>query len=260
MGMNTAKSADGTVIAYEAAGSGPVLLVCVGAFCDRHTFSPTDELTSQFTVVNYDRRGRGDSGDTQPFAPEREYEDLAAVAEATGSAPPFLYGHSSGAAIVMRAVAAGMPAAGLAAYEAPFNDEPPVSDVDPAGRIRELVAAGRERDAVLFWMSDVVRMPAQAVEGMAKAPWLVNLEPLARTLPYDLGVAGTGIPVGELGRIAVPALVLGGGNSPDWFRQSVADQAAAIPGAQLRMLDGRDHNVPHEVISPILASFFSSLG
>lgn len=256
--MNAAKSADGTVIAYEAAGHGPVLIVCVGAFCDRHTFPPSDELTRRFTVVTYDRRGRGDSGDTGPFAPEREYEDLAAVAAATGAEPPFVYGHSSGAAIALRAAAAGMPAAGIVAYEAPFNDEAPAGGVDQADHIRGLVAAGRNRDAVLYWMSDVVRMPAQAVEGMANAPWAAGLEPFAPTLPYDLGVTGGGVPAGELGRITVPVLILGGGNSPDWFRRSVAEQATATPGAQLRMLDSYDHNAPAEVLAPILASFFDS--
>jgi pimeloyl-ACP methyl ester carboxylesterase len=259
--MNTAKSADGTVIAYEAAGRGPVLIVCVGAFCDRHSFSAPDELTSQFTVITYDRRGRGDSGDTEPFAPEREYEDLAAVATATGAEPPFVFGHSSGAAIALRAVAAGLPVAAIAAYEAPFtNDETPGPETDPAEHIRELVGAGRDRDAVLFWMGDVVGVPPQAVAEMSNAPWLAGLEPFARTLPYDLGVTGDGLPSGELGKITAPALVLGGGQSPDWFRRSVADQAAAIPGAQLRVLDGYDHNAPAEVLAPILASFFGSAG
>jgi pimeloyl-ACP methyl ester carboxylesterase len=257
--MNSAKSADGTVIAYEASGQGPVLIVCVGALCDRHTFSAPDELTQRFTVVTYDRRGRGDSGDTEPFAPEREYEDLAAVAQATGAEPPFVFGHSSGAAIALRAAAAGLPAAAIAAYEAPFtNDETPGPEADPAERIRELVGSGRNRDALLFWMGEVVGLPPQAVAEMSSAPWLAGLEPFARTLPYDLGVTGDGLPADELARITAPVLVLGGGNSPDWFRRSVADQAAAIPGSQLRVLDGYDHNAPAEVLAPILASFFAA--
>jgi len=94
--MKTVKSADGTVIAYDRAGEGPALIVSVGAFCTRHTFTAPDELRQRFTVITYDRRGRGDSGDTEPFAPEREFEDLAAVAAATGSQPPYFFGHSSG--------------------------------------------------------------------------------------------------------------------------------------------------------------------
>ena len=257
--METATSADGTVIAYDRAGAGPALIVSVGAFCTRGTFAAPPGLTAQFTVVTYDRRGRGDSGDTAPFTPEKEYEDLAAVAAATGSQPPFLFGHSSGAAIALRAVAAGLPAAGVVAYEAPFtNDDTPQPETDPAERIRRLVSAGRDRDAVIYWMKDVVRVPQPVIAQMDGAPWVTALEPLARTLPYDLAVTGGGVPAGELGRITAPVLVLGGANSPAWFRRSVAEQAAAIPGAQRRTLDGYDHNVPPEVIAPILASFFGT--
>jgi pimeloyl-ACP methyl ester carboxylesterase len=160
--VETVTSADGTVIAYDRTGDGPILVVSVGAFCTRHTFVAPAELTRRFTVVTYDRRGRGDSGDTAPFASEREYEDLAAVAAATGTEPPFVFGHSSGAAIALRAAARGLPVAGIAAYEAPFtNDETPPPGADPAARIRELVAAGRDRDAVIFWMTDVVHVPGQ---------------------------------------------------------------------------------------------------
>jgi pimeloyl-ACP methyl ester carboxylesterase len=256
--METTKSADGTLIAFDRTGDGPVLIVSVGAFCTRHTFVPLDELTRQFTVVTYDRRGRGDSGDTEPFAAEREYEDLAAVAAATGTEPSLLFGHSSGGAIALRAVAAGLPAAALVAYEAPFqNDETPQPDADPAERIRDLVDAGREREAVLFWMRDVVRMPAQALAGVESAPWVTALEPLARTLPYDIAITAGGVPVAELAKIAVPTLVIGGADSPAWFRRTVAEQAAAVPGARLLMLEGYQHNAPPEVIAPVLASFYA---
>jgi pimeloyl-ACP methyl ester carboxylesterase len=255
--METVTSADGTVIAYDRAGAGPVLIVCVGAFCTRHSFAPGD-LARQFTVITYDRRGRGDSGDTEPFAPEREFEDLAAVAAARATEPPFVFGHSSGAAIALRAAAGGLPTAGIVAYEAPFaNDETPVPNVDPAQHIRELVGSSRSREAVIFWMKDVVHMPEQTMGELDGAPWVKALEPLARTLPYDLGVTAGGVPANELGKIAAPVLILGGGNSPAWFRRSVAEQAAATPGAQLRMLDGYEHNAPPEVLAPILTSFFA---
>ena len=147
--METVKSADGTVIAYDRRGDGPPLIVSVGAFCTRQTFVAPSDLRQRFTVVTYDRRGRGDSGDTEPFAPEREYEDLAAVAVAAGPEPPFLFGHSSGAAIALRAAAAGLAAAGIVAYEAPFpNEETPRPAADPAAHIRELVNSGRRGEAV----------------------------------------------------------------------------------------------------------------
>lgn len=170
-----------------------------------------------------------------------------------------MFSHSSGAAIALRAAAAGLPVAGLVAYEAPFaTDEAPLPPVEPAEHIRELVSAGRNRDAVIFWMKDVVHAPEQVLAQLDGAPWVTALEPLAPTLPYDLAVTDGGVPADELGKISAPVLILGGGNSPAWFRRSVADQAAAIPGAQLRMLDGYDHNAPPEVIAPLLTSFFAA--
>jgi pimeloyl-ACP methyl ester carboxylesterase len=257
--METVKSADGTVLAYDRTGDGPPLIVSVGAFCTRHTFAAPADLGRRFTVITYDRRGRGDSGDTLPFASEREYEDLAAIAAAAGSEPPFVFGHSSGAAIALRAAAAGLPVAGIVAYEAPFlNEDTPRSAVDPAEHIRELVGAGRRREAVAFWMSDVVHLPDEMLAQMEGAPWVAALEPLTPTLPYDLAVTDGGVPASELAGITAPVLILGGKNSPGWFQRSVAEQAAATPGAQLRMLDGFDHNAPPEVIAPILIDFFGA--
>jgi pimeloyl-ACP methyl ester carboxylesterase len=259
MVMETVTSADGTVIAYDRAGDGPALIVSVGAFCTRQAFAAPADLRQCFTVVTYDRRGRGDSGDTEPFAPEREYEDLAAVAAAAGPEPPFVFGHSSGAAIALRAAAAGLPTAGIVAYEAPFlNQDTPQPAVDPADHIRELVGSGRRAEAVTFWMSEVVRLPGEMIAQMDGAPWVTALEPLTPTLPYDLAVTGGGIPTAELGKITAPVLILGGTNSPGWFQRSVADQAAATPGARLTMLDGYDHNAPPEVITPILIDFFGA--
>lgn len=257
--METVKSADGTVLAYDRTGDGPPLIVSVGAFCTRQTFAAPEDLRRRFTVVTYDRRGRGDSGDTEPFAPEREYEDLAAIAAAAGSEPPFVFGHSSGAAIALRAAAAGLPVAGIVAYEAPFlNEDAPSPAVDPAEHIRQLVSSGRRREAVAFWMSDVVHLPDEMLAQLDGAPWVAALEPLTPTLPYDIAVTDGGVPMSELARITAPVLILGGKNSPGWFQRSVAEQAAATPGARLRMLDGFDHNAPPEVIAPILIDFFGA--
>lgn len=259
--METVKSADGTVIAYEQAGTGPALIVSVGAFCTRHTFVAPPELRQRFTVVTYDRRGRGDSGDTEPFAAEREYEDLAAVAAAASAQPPVVFGHSSGASIALRAAAAGVPLAGVVAYEAPFaTADTPNLATDPADHIRELVHGGRRDEAVRFWMADVTRMPADMVAQLDGAPWAKDLAELAHTLPYDLAVSDGGVPTAELARITVPVLVLGGTDSPGWFRDSVASQAAAIPGGRLQMIDGYGHNAPPELITPILAGFFGGHG
>jgi pimeloyl-ACP methyl ester carboxylesterase len=258
--METTKSADGTVITYDRAGSGQPLIVALGAFCDRKTFVPPADLTARFTVYTYDRRGRGDSGDTQPYAPDREVSDLAAVVEAASGSGSrvFAFGHSSGAALVLRAAAHGVPLAAVVAYEAPYII-PGTREVapEPEARIRDLVAAGRRGDAVRFWMTDVVRAPAQVVTMMEGSPAWAGLEALAHTLPYDLALTGeSGVPADDLARITVPVLVLGGGNSPDWFHRTVQETAAAIPGARPVMLEGHDHGAPPEVISPVLTEFF----
>lgn len=260
--MDTVKSADGTIIAYEKTGDGPALVVSVGAFCTRATFMPPEALTAKFTVCTYDRRGRGDSGDTLPYRPEREYEDLAAVCAAVcaaaGEPHPYVFGHSSGAAIALRAAGTGVIApAAIVAYEAPFanEDTPPAPD-DPAGHIRDLVAADRRDEAVLYWMRDIIHLPAPVVAGMRGQPWVRELEPLTPTLPYDIAITDGGIPFAELARIHVPVLVLGGSNSPAWFRRSVADQASAIPGATLATIDGYDHNAPPEILSPVMTQFY----
>jgi len=218
---------------------------------------PPNDLLRHFTVITFDRRGRGDSGDTPPYAPEREYEDLAAVASAAGSQPPFVFGHSSGAAIALRAAAAGLPVAGIVAYEAPFgNEDRPQPDVDPAEHITVLLSSGRRREAVIFWMSEIARVPREMVTLMERAGRLADLEPLTPTLRYDLAVTGGGVPAAELARITVPVLVLGGANSPAWFQRTVAEQAAAIPGARLQLLGKFDHNAPPDVIAPVLIDFF----
>ena len=256
--MQTTKSADGTVIAYDRIGDGPPLIVAVGAFCDRRSFVPSEDLTSRFTVYTYDRRGRGDSGDTEPYSPEREIADLAAVAEVAGpGSEVFAYGHSSGGALVLRAAAQGVPLSAVASYEAPFIIPGSRSVAqDPAGHIRELVAAGRRGDAVRYWMTEVVQAPAEVVTRMAGSPAWPGLEALTPTLPYDIALTGDqGVPA-ALSAIAVPVLVLGGGTSPDWFHRAVQDTAAAIPGAKLVMMNGYSHAVPPAVVAPVLIEFF----
>jgi pimeloyl-ACP methyl ester carboxylesterase len=257
--METTKSADGTVIAYDRTGDGPPLIVAVGAFCDRRSFVPPENLTSRFTVYTYDRRGRGDSGDTQPYSPDREVEDLAAVISvaADSASGVFAFGHSSGGALVLRAAAQGVPLTAVASYEAPFV-VPGTREVvqDPAGRIREMVAAGRRGDAVRYWMTSVVAAPAQVVTRMEGSPAWPALEALTHTLPYDIALTGDqGVPA-ALSAIAMPVLVLGGSTSPDWFHRTVQETAAVIPGAKLVMMDGYDHGVPPEVIAPVLTDFF----
>jgi pimeloyl-ACP methyl ester carboxylesterase len=170
----------------------------------------------------------------------------------------FVFGHSSGAALALRAAAHGVPMAAVVAYEAPFVI-PGTRKLaeDPAGRITALVAAGRRADAVKFWMTDVVQAPAGVIPMMENSPMWAGLQALTQTLPYDLALTGDqGVPVDDLAKITVPVLVLGGANSPDWFHRTVEATTDAIPGARLVMLDGQDHGAPPEVIAQVLTGFF----
>lgn len=251
--MHTAESADGTVIAYDRTGDGPALVVCVGALGNRQSFAPPPKLTAAFTVYTYDRRGRGDSGDTPPYSPKREYEDLAAVIAATGERP-FVFGHSSGAAIALRAAAAGVPMRAIAAYEASFGN--PSATAEAAAHIRDLIRRNRRDDAVMFWLTDVLRAPDDVVGLVRHGPWLKGLAVLSHTLPYDLAVTAGPLPKAELAAIGVSVLLLSGSDSHEWFHRTVTEQAAVIPNARLEMIDGYDHNASPETVTPYLLEFF----
>jgi pimeloyl-ACP methyl ester carboxylesterase len=254
--MHTVRSADGTDIAYDRSGGGPALVVCAGALSSRRSFAPPPKLTAAFTVYTYDRRGRGDSGDTPPYAPEREYEDLAAVIAATGERP-FVFGHSSGAAITLRAAAAGVPMRAIVAYEAPFGN--PAATVETGEHIRDLIGQGRRDDVVMFWLTDVMRAPDEVLAMVRRGAWLKGLAALSHTLPYDLAVTAGRTPAAELAAIEVSVLLLCGSNSREWFHQTAAEQAAAIPDARLATIDGYDHNAPPGVITPFLLEFFPTI-
>src|SRR5438309_8379105 len=125
--MQSVISKDGTTIAYDRAGRGPAVILVAGAFSYRKypaSVQLADLLAQHFTVYSYDRRGRGASGDTKPYAVEREIEDIdALIDEAGGSA--FVYGHSSGGCLAVDAtIQLGDKIKKLAMYEAPYNDDP----------------------------------------------------------------------------------------------------------------------------------------
>lgn len=254
--MQTAESADGTPIAYDKAGDGPALVVCVGALSGRQSFVPPPKLTAAFTVYTYDRRGRGDSGDTARYTIKREYEDLAAVIAATGERP-VVFGHSSGAAIVLRAAAAGVPMRAIVAYEAPFEN--PVATAEAAEHIRDLISQGRRDDAVIYWLTDIVSASQEVLLLVRRGPWLKGLAALSHTLPYDLALTAGPMPTSELSAIGVSVLILGGSNSREWFHRSLTEQATVIPNARLEMIDGYDHNAPPEVITNYLLEFFPTI-
>jgi pimeloyl-ACP methyl ester carboxylesterase len=260
-----AVSKDGTRIAFERAGAGQLLVLVDGALCSRE-FGPargiSAQVTDRFTVVVYDRRGRGESGDTPPYAPQREFEDLAVVIEAAGG-DAYVMGQSSGAGIVYRAAATGVPMRKLIGYEAPWVGLRPDKDGTPRdylGELRALLAAGENGKAVGYFMVKMVGGPffLPLVMRMMPKVWR-QLQSAASTLPYDTEVMGGQFvpPLDELSRIAVPSLVLCGGKSPKDMKAAQATVAATIPGAEHRVLPGQTHQVSAASLAPVLAEFFS---
>jgi pimeloyl-ACP methyl ester carboxylesterase len=262
--MNKVTSADGTPIAFDLLGAGPPVIVVAGQLCDRSLTRPTaEELAKHFAVFNYDRRGRGDSGDTAPYAIEREIEDIdALIAEAGGKAS--VYAHSSGAGLALHAAAAGLPISRLVLHEPPYTphgaEEERRTARKEAQHIRALLAEDRRGDAVeYFWMS--VGMPPEMVEGMRHTPRWAELEAMAHTMAYDSEIMGdisTGgaVPTDLAGRVRNETLVIVGGASPQWMIGVGEQVADALPNGRHMVLEGQEHVVPPEVLVPVLEEFF----
>ena len=256
-------SKDGTTIVFDRTGEGPPLILVGGALNNRASGAPYAEpLAPSFTVYTYDRRGRGDSGDTQPYAVEREVEDLGAlIAEAGGSA--LLFGHSSGAAIVLETAARIGGIVKIALYEPPYNvvdTRAPVPD-DYVAHLDELVAQDRRGDAVEYFMVRGVGMPQDAVTQMRGAPFWPALEAMAHTIAYDGRAMGfdepdRSLPVDRWKTITARALVMDGDASPDWSRNAVQAVTDALPNAERRTLAGQTHDVDPAVLAPVLVEFF----
>jgi pimeloyl-ACP methyl ester carboxylesterase len=263
--MNRVTSNDGTTIAYERAGSGRPLILVDGALCSR-AFGPMPKLApllaEQFTVFMYDRRGRGESGDTQPYAREREVEDIAALIEAAGGGPVNLLGLSSGAALALEAAASGLNIAKVAAYEAPFmvDDGGHHAAADHEGRLKALIEEDRRGDAVKYFMRDMVGIPAIFVLMMRLMPGMWRkLQAVAHTLPYDAAIMNRfTVPTARFASIRVPTLIIGGAKSEARLQSAVRAVAEAVPGAGQRFLAGQTHNVDPKVLAPAVKEFFSA--
>jgi pimeloyl-ACP methyl ester carboxylesterase len=251
-------SKDGTTIAYDRIGDGPPVVLVSGGSVDRSSHAGlAEQLAGEFTVYNYDRRGRGPSGDTQPYAIDREIEDIDAVIEAAGGSAR-LFGSSSGAALALLATAAGSPVSKLALWEPPWIlDETRRPPADTATIYRKLVAEDHRGDAVEYFMSKVVGMPDEFVASAKTQPWWPWQEALAHTLAYDAEIMGDySLPVEAIKRVTVPTLVLVGGASFDFFGPTANAIAEALPTAEVKTLEGQEHNVDPAVLGPAVAAFF----
>jgi pimeloyl-ACP methyl ester carboxylesterase len=257
--VETVTSPDGTTVAYQVTGVGPPLVLVVGAFCDRTTTADLAALLADtYTVVEYDRRGRGASGDTAPYATDREIEDLAAVIAATGDTP-YVYGHSSGAVLALEAAAAGVPVRALVAYEPPYSAEgdPDGASDDLLERVRARVAAG-DRDGAAAAFLGGAGAPDQVVAMMRSGPGWPHMCELAPTLVYDLTLTNGGlVPVERFARIGVPTLVLAGGASAPWAERAASAVAAAVPGGRRSVVPGEHHGVAAAAVAPVIREAFA---
>jgi len=261
--METARSADGTAIAYDQSGHGPLLIIVDGAMNTRSSGTKpqlVDLLAAHFTVLSYDRRGRGDSGDTQPYTAGREIEDIEALIDRAGP-PAYLYGLSSGGCLALNAAAQlGPKVSKLAMYEVPYSDDPAFQQAYAQYReqLASALAGNRRGDAVAAFVR-FVGTPADQVEAMRQAPFWPGMEAIAPTLAYDADVIGqdASVPVKRAAQVEVPALVVYGTASPPFMAETARTLSRALPHAELRALDGQDHNVDPAVLAPVLTAFLS---
>lgn len=252
-------SADGTSIAYQITGEGPVVILVSGAMSTGGTVAPLAvPLSDRFRVVAYDRRGRGESGDTAPYTVEREVEDLAALIEAVGGEAA-LCGVSSGGALVLDAAASGLPVRQVAVYEVPFADfleGGAAQQAEYTANLAEALAQGRRGDAVELFLR-LTGMAEQTIQGARQSPMWAGMEAIAPSLAYDNAVMGDGlVPRERLASITAPLLAVAGGASPSWMREATRTIAETVPEGTYRSLEGQTHMVEPNVLGPVLAEFF----
>ncbi|MFG3207478.1 alpha/beta fold hydrolase [Streptomyces sp. NPDC048192] len=253
-------SRDGTALAYRVTGQGPTVVLVSGAMSTGGTLAPLAErLAGHCTAVVYDRRGRGESGDTEPYAVEREVEDLAALIDAVGGEAA-LFGVSSGGALVLRALASGLPAGRAAVYEVPY------ADFLQGGAEREAVykeqlgkalSEDRRGDAVELFLR-LTGLGEEVIRGARQSPMWAGMEAVAPSLAHDDAVMGDGLlPRDRLAAVSVPVLAVAGGASPEWMHRANQAVAEAVPQGTYRVLPGQTHMVEPDVLGPVLTEFFT---
>ena len=250
-------SKDGTAIAYEKVGQGPPLIVVGGALND-HTAPAAGlplakRLVPNFTVYSYDRRGRGGSSDTPPYAVGREVEDIAALIQTAGGAA-YAYGMSSGGALALEAARSGLPVKKLAMYEPPFVGA--VQGDEYKAQLETLITAGRRSEAVKLFLQ-TIGVPGFFRGVLRLTPMWPKLKRLAPTLVYDAIVMGDGeVPSSaQLAAVSIPTLVLTG--EAERMQEAARALVSSLPNARHQVLEGQTHNVKASALAPVLSAFFS---
>jgi pimeloyl-ACP methyl ester carboxylesterase len=254
--MEKVVSKDGTELAYDTYGSGPVLVLVAGAFTDRSRYvDDAKALSSTFTVVNYDRRGRGDSGDTLPYAVEREWEDLEAIRSATDA--QYACAYSSGSMVLLRA---GLAFEKQAVMEPPFRvDGAPPAPHRYIERLQEFVDAGNPGGAAELFMVEAVGQPKEVVDQIRQTPMWAGMEAIAHTLVYDgLQMGDSAVPRELLASIDVPTLAMYSNASPDWMKEAARQAAAALRHGTVEGHDGTFHTLPPETMARVLTGYLLS--
>lgn len=262
--MPQVTSKDGTAITYDRIGQGPVVVLVGGVLGDRSQQAPLAQLlASRFTVYNFDRRGHGESGDTPPYAVEREVEDIAAILDAAGGSA-FVYGTSGCAALSLEAAARGLSPRmkKLALWEPPYivdDSHPPVPQ-DYLEQLRKMLCEGRRGDMIELWFTQAVGMPAEFVAPMRQSPFWAAQEAFAPTLVNDAILMDNGsykLPEERIARATSSTLVIDGGTTP-WLSRAADAVADMLPNAQRRTITGQPHNVDPVAIAPVLVEFFTA--
>jgi len=261
--MKTLSSHDSTLITYDTRGEGPALIVVDGALAVYSSGSGPELarlLAPHFTVYGFDRRGRGGSGDTLPYAVDREIDDIEALIDHAGGLA-CLYGHSSGGPLAMRAaIRLGGKVSKIAMYEPPYNNDPGAQQSWSRylRQLEEALAEGRRGDAVALYLR-FVGTPGERIDEMRRAPSWPAMEAVAPTLAYDhAAIMGESwsVPAELAARVPVPALVMAGDAGLPFMPDAARVLSRAIPQGQLRMLQGQTHRVNPAVLAPVLAEFF----
>jgi pimeloyl-ACP methyl ester carboxylesterase len=270
--MKTVLSKDGTRIAYDVYGTGPEVILVDGASATR-AFGGSAELAQTlakdgFTTYAYDRRRRGESGDTQPYAVQREIEDIEALIDEAGG-KAYLYGISSGGALALEAAAVlGDKVKKLAVYEVPYLGVESASKV-PAPEVfeqtKQLVSEGKGGDAFILYMGNV-GLPQEMLEGMRQAPFWPVMEAVGLSVVNDATImfGRNFTPQKELlEKITMPVLALSGdvslpGTDMTYMPKAAQAIASMVPHGTYRQLKGQSHDVNSEAIAPVLGEFYRS--